>query len=95
MLNGVYEIQIVVNVCDSVEYTASDVGRRVADILDSADYCCQCQSACILPHARVLRRVDLRRVSASVTAVDVQGRTHVPCDSVVCSARCSTRLMQP
>jgi len=81
-----------VRVCGSVVYTSSDVGRRIADTLDSAEYCCHCQSACILPHARVQRRVDLRRVSASVTAVDVQGRTHVPCDGVVCSARCAARL---
>jgi len=78
--------------CGSVVYTSSDVGRRNSAALDSAKYCCQCQSACILPHARVQRRVNLRRVSASVTAVDVQGRTHVPCDGVACSARCAARL---
>lgn len=77
---------------DSVAYTPADVGRRIAETLDSAEFCCQCSSACILPRARVQRRVDLRRVSASVTAVDVHGRTHVPCDSVVCSARCASRL---
>jgi len=78
--------------CDSVAYTSSDVGRRIAAALDSAEYCCRCESACVLPHARVQRRVDLRRVSASVTAVDIHGRTHVPCDGVVCSARCAGRL---
>jgi len=83
---------IAVYVCVSVPYTSSDVGRRIAATLDSAEYCCRCESACILPHARVQRRVDLRRVSASVTAVDVQGRTHVPCDGVICSAYCAARL---
>lgn len=78
--------------CLRIAYTSCDVGRRIAAMLDAAEYCCQCESACILPHARVQRRVDLRHVSASVTAVDVQGRTHVPCDGVVCSARCADRL---
>lgn len=77
---------------DSVAYTSADVGRRIAATLDAAEYCCRCGSACILPHARVQRRVDLRRVSASVTAVDVHGRTHVPCDGVLCSARCADRV---
>ena len=78
--------------CGSVAYKWSDVGHRIAAALDSTDYCCQCRSACLLPHARVLRRVDLRHVSASVTAVDVHGRTHVPCDGVACSQRCADRL---
>lgn len=79
-------------VYDSVVYTSSDVSHRIADILDSAKFCCQCESACVIPYAQVQRRVDLRRVAASVTAVDVQGRTHVSCDSVVCSARCAAKL---
>jgi len=79
-------------VYDSVAYTSLDVGRRIAATLDSAEFCCRCESACILPRARVQRRVDLRRVSSSVTAVDIHGRTHVPCDGVVCSARCAARL---
>ena len=83
---------VCVCVCNSVAYTSLDVGRRIAATLDSADVCCLCNSACIMPHARVQRRVNLRRVAASVTAVDVHGRTHVPCDSVVCSARCAARL---
>lgn len=85
-------LYVCVCVCNSVAYTSLDVGRRIAATLDSAEVCCQCNSACIMPHARVQRRVNLRRVSASVTAVDVHGRTHVPCDSVVCSARCGARL---
>jgi len=91
-LAGVHVGYIAVLLCVSVAYTSADVGRRNAAALDSVEYCCQCRSACIVPHARVHRRVDLRRVSASVTAVDVHGRTHVPCDGVLCSARCAARL---
>jgi len=79
-------------VCNSIAYTSSDVGRHIAAALDSAQFCCQCNSACIVPHTRVQRRVSLRHVAASVTAVDMQGRTHIPCDGVVCSARCASRL---
>jgi len=88
----VYILCVALCLYDSIVYTSSDVGRHNATALDAAEFCCQCNSACILPHARVQRRVDLRRVSASVTAVDVHGRTHVPCDGVVCSARCAGRL---
>jgi len=87
-----YTVTAVCMCVDSVEYTSLDVGRRIAAMLDLAEFCCWCNSACILPHARVQRRVDMRCVSASVTAVDVHGRTHVPCDGVVCSARCAVRI---
>ncbi|XP_041353671.1 leucine-rich repeat protein 1-like [Gigantopelta aegis] len=74
-----------------VPYTDEDLFPQLCQYLDSARHC-WCGNYCFQCCARYIATVDLRRVSATVTAWDNVGTKLVPVEAFLCSQNCLTKF---
>ena len=71
-------------------YTADDVGPLMS-YLNSAKFCL-CGSPCFQYSFHYAAKLNLHKVTASATAVDIHGKMWAPMDGYLCSQKCYAKL---